>query len=259
MVSHHFLADSPLVKDTNDLRRVAVPSAAYYDQAGYGEMVDAIRNEVGERLALIGDCGSGTLAFHVSLRGMDAALLDLYDNPGLVNEATEIGIRQALERARFFVSHGINILRYNDSAANMNVISPEQWREFVLPRLAQFCAGAHKLSPEVKVYCHICGNILPVARDLASSGLDCVAPLDPAQGMTVADVRRQVGDQIALMGGVSTNTLLRGAPEMVLRESRECIRQSGGRFILGSGCVAPRDTPFENLNAMRQAAVEWKE
>ena len=28
------------------------------------------------------------------------------------------------------------------------------------------------------IYCHICGNVLPVVELLVDAGLDCIAPLD---------------------------------------------------------------------------------
>jgi uroporphyrinogen-III decarboxylase len=58
------------------------------------------------------------------------------------------------------------------------------------------------------------------------------------------------------MGGVNTLSLLNGRPEEVEREAASCIHQAGelGGYVLGSGCVVPRDSPRENLLALRRAA-----
>ena len=32
---------------------------------------------------------------------------------------------------------------------------------------------------DVKIYSHICGNVLPVIDDLVDAGIDCIGPLDP--------------------------------------------------------------------------------
>jgi len=192
----------------------------------------------------------------VALRGMSQAMLDLVDDEELTHAIMTKGIALSLARARFFVNHGIRILRYNDSAANMSVISPALWREYILPHLQDFCAQAHKLSPDVRIYCHICGNILPIAADLAASGLDCIAPLDPLGGFSVSRIRDVVGPETVLMGGINTLSFMNADTADITAEARRCIREGsrGGSFILGSGCVLPRQTRPENLLAVIQAA-----
>lgn len=71
---------------------------------------------------------------------------------------------------------------YNDSAGNMSLLSPAMWRKFIAPNLTYFCKEVHSYCPEAKIYCHICGNILPILEDLIETGLDCIAPLDPLGG-----------------------------------------------------------------------------
>ena len=148
------------------------------------------------------------------------------------------------------------MLRINDSVGSMSVISPRHWREFVFPHLKDLCGTLHAWCPGARLYCHICGNVLPIVEDLVEAGLDCIGPLDPLGGFFPAEVRARVGDAVALMGGVNTLTLLRGTPAEVLAAARACIRQAGerGGFLLGSGCVVPRGAPRENLLALAEAA-----
>ena len=74
-----------------------------------------------------------------------------------------------------------------------------------------------------------------------------------------ADVRGRVGNAVALMGGVNTLTFVQGTPADILQESKACIQQAGeqGGYILGSGCVVPRDTKKEHLLALREAAETY--
>lgn len=240
------------VRGSSDVAKIAIPMAEDYEKLGYGAIVEAALQEAGDTVGCVGDCNSGTLAFQVAMRGMDQALLDLYDDPDLSHALMEKGIAMSVERARFFVSHGVRLLRYNDSVANMTVISPDTWRTFILPRLRAFCQAAHSLAPDVRVYCHICGDILPIAADLAESGLDCIAPLDPLGGHSVAEIRTAVGPDIALMGGVNTLSFISSSVDEIIAEAVRCIREGsrGGPFILGSGCVLPRQTRLENLLAV---------
>jgi len=86
--------------------------------------------------------------------------------------------------------------------------------------------------------------------------LDCIGPLDPLGNFTPAQVRKRVGDAVSLMGGVNTLTFLVGTPEQIIEESIACMHQAGARggYILGSGCVIPREAVKENLLALRGAA-----
>jgi len=250
----HFTSAQPPVAGPEDVDRIAVPPAAFYDEAGYGRMVEDARRLAAGKLALVGDCSSGTLAFLVAMRGMNQALLDLYDQPGLAQAVMEKGVALCVERAKFFLSHGVRLLRLNDSVANMSVISPAQWRQFIFPHFRRFCDEVHALSPHARIYCHICGAVLPIVKDLVETGLDCISPLDPLGGATVAQVRAAAGGKIALMGGVNTLSFVKSSREAITAEARRCIREGGARFIVGSGCALPRASKLENLQALAEAA-----
>jgi hypothetical protein len=249
-------SEAPFVRGAADAARIAVPGRRFYEEDGCGARQRRILESLAGRAAVLGDCGSATLAFHAALRGLDRALLDLVDEPALVHRVMEKGVAIAAEKGKFHLDLGLRVLRINDSVGNMSVISPRHWREFVFPHLKDLCGELHAWCPEARLYCHICGNVLPVAEDLVEAGLDCIGPLDPLGGFSPADARARVGDAVALMGGVNTLTLLRGTPAGVLAEARSCIRQAGGRggYLLGSGCVVPRGTPRENLLALAEAA-----
>lgn len=259
---HHFAFrtswshETPFLQDDADLTRMAVPDKSFYETAGYGDLVREMLAYAGHDVGLCGDCDSATLAFCVSLRGMQQALLDLMDSPELAHRLMEKGSTYAIERGKFLVDCGLRILRLNDSVGNMSVISPRLWKEFVFPHMKVVCDELHAYCPDAKIYCHICGNVLPIVEPLVETGLDCIAPLDPLGGFTVADVRRRVGDRFVLMGGVDTMSFVRSSPEQIRAEAVRCIEEGGrnGGFVLGSGCALPSDTKRENLAALVEAA-----
>ena len=246
----------PVVTGAAEARRIRVPHKSYYEELGCGERQRKVMGAAEGRIAFIGDCGSATLAFLVGLRGMDRAMTDLYDNPGLVHAVMEKGAMIAAEKGKFNIDLGLRILRLNDSVANMSVISPAHFREYVKPHMRDVVTELHSYNPGTKIYCHICGNVLPVLEDLVEIGLDCIGPLDPLGGFSCADARRVVGNRAALMGGVNTLSFLQSTPEEIVREAEECIRAAGGRgaYILGSGCVVPRAAKIENILALARLA-----
>ena len=92
-------------------------------------------------------------------------------------------------------------------------------------------------------------------EDLVETGLDCIGPLDPLGGLAPAQVRSRIGDSVALMGGVNTLSFINGSPDSIIEESAECIAAAGanGGYLLGSGCVIPRNASKENVDALRIA------
>ena len=141
----------------------------------------------------------------------------------------------------------------------MSVISPQAWRQFILPHMRDVCTELHRLCPGVRIYCHICGNVLPVIEDLVATGLDGIGPLDPLGGFTVAQARKKAGPGITLIGGVNTMDFMRAGPDEIYAQALRCIREgqvSGSRYILSSGCALPRGSRPENLLALRKASED---
>ena len=192
----------PMVRNLADAARIAVPDKTFYEQAGCADRQRQILDLAADRIALAGDMGSATLAFSVLLRNMNNALVDLIEEPTLVDAIMEKGAAIVIEKGKFFIDNGIDILRLNDSVANMSVVSPQAWRRFIGPRFKMICDELHGYAPQAKIYCHICGNVQPVIEDLVNTGLDCIGPLDPLGGVDCARVRELAGSGTALMGGV---------------------------------------------------------
>jgi uroporphyrinogen-III decarboxylase len=304
---HHRRPPGPAVTKESDAAAIAVPDARLLDDLGFGRNQDAALAGAGSAAgsggaagaasggepvpAIIQDCGPIGLAFLVALDGMNQALLDLVDRPHLVHATLDKGDAIAIAKGAYWLDRGYRMLRINDSAGNLSVISPEHWRTFVKPHFTAVASELHRRCPASLLYCHVCGNVLPIIGDLADTGLDCIAPLDPLGGFTVADARRALearpaahaaagcvadapspGRPVALMGGINTLSFVDGTPDAVGAEAEACI--AGARavadrgsadvdpgpgavpagFILGSGCVVPRGARVECLIRAREVA-----
>lgn len=253
-----YACHEPLVRDIQDVRRMAVPTRAYLNDIGIADMQRRVMDEYQNRIALIGDLGSATLSFCATYRGMNQLMFDFFDDPALLHALMDKGVEIAVEHGKFLIDLGFRILRLNDSTANMNVISPDLFREFVAPRFKQIRDELRAYDDDVRIYCHICGDVKPILEDLVSTGIDCVGPLDPLGGFTCAEARAIVGDAVALMGGVNTLSFVNGSPDDIISEATACLQGAGkdGGYILGSGCVVPRQAKLENLKALATAAKE---
>jgi len=256
---HYWTCERPIIRSVEEADRMYVPTRADYASFGWDKRMRAQLACVGDRLEIIGDCDSPTLAFHISFRGMDNALMDLLEEPELAEAVMDKGTEIAIERAKFNLDLGLKILRLNDSAGNMSVISPTLWRRFIKPRFKRFCDEVHAYDASARVYCHICGNVMPIVEDLLDTGLDCIGPLDPLGGVSPARIREEVGNRASLMGGVNTLSFINHTPEQIVEEARACIEGAGmhGGYLLGSGCVVPRSAKKENLLALVESAKKY--
>jgi uroporphyrinogen-III decarboxylase len=261
MVHHRFWTclEKPLVDTVEDAARIYVPTPADYERFGCGDRARAQFARAGDKVLVIGDCDCPTLSFYISFRGMSNALMDLIDNPELTHAVMDKATAIAIERAKFNIDMGRRVLRIHDSAATMTLLSPATWREYIKPRFTRFCTEVHAYCPDTRLFCHICGNILPVLDDLVETGMDCISPLDPLGGMTTKAAREVVGGRAALMGGVNTLSFINHTPEQIIEESRACIEGAAadGGYILGSGCDVPRYAKLENLLALAEAARKY--
>ena len=252
---HFFKCRTKIIKNISMIEKIEIPSLQTFKNL-YGEHVDRALKTAGDRICLIGDCNSGTLAFCVSMLGMEGALVYLYDEPEFIRALMGKGIELCITQAKFMLDKGIRVLRYNDSAGNMSVISPQMWREFIKPYIKEFCAEVHAYCPDAKIYCHICGDIRPIVNDLVETGLDCIAPLDPLGNFSVRDIRSIVGNTFMLMGGVNTLSFVNQPPDKIMAEAERCIDEgfTNGHYAVGSGCVVPRNASREAIRALAEAS-----
>ncbi len=250
---------SPLAVDLKDAKRIVVPDKSFYKELGFDDHIRRI-SDISGGMAIVGNCSSPTLSFYSYFRSGSTALMDFYDEPELVHAIMDKGVAIAVEKGKFCIDSGLKILRLNDSTANMNVISPDIFRDFIKPRFKEVCDELHNYDPDVRIYCHNCGNILPVMSDLVETGLDCIAPLDPLGGFTCADARNVVPDDFPLMGGIDTLSFMNSSKSEISQEALNCINQAGknGSFILGSGCVLPPGSTTENIQAAASVAKSYK-
>ena len=193
-----------------------------------------------------------------SLRGMENLMIDMYENPGFVEELLDAILEFQLGIVRAGSRLPVDAVYCGDDYGQQQgmLISPHLWRRFFKPRLARLYAAAHEAGKWVFIHC--CGNIVEILPDLIEIGVDCFNPFQP-EVMDVYQVKRDFGARLSFYGGVSTQKLLPyGTPEQVKTEVGKLIREVGkdGGYILAPAHAVPRDAKPENLVALLEAVRE---
>jgi uroporphyrinogen decarboxylase len=197
---------------------------------------------------------------HYLRGGMENLLLDYYDNPRLAHELAEMVIDYKVRLMRKAIREGADAVVSGDDYANQHgtVMSPQHFRQFVLPYLKRSIDAAHDEGvPFIK---HTDGNIWAILDDMVQAGIDALDPIEPAAGMDIGEVKAKYGDRIAVIGNVDCSFVLtRGTVEEVEEAVKETIAKAspgGGHILASSNSIHPAVKP-ENYKAMVKAARRY--
>ncbi len=243
--------EAPVVGAPEDLSLVRIPDPARDGRLPvYLEAVEVCSGRVGSEV-FVGCVLAGPFTTAAALRGTETFIRETYRNPDLVRALLERSTEAALRFIDAIVAAGaVPVLV--EPVASGSLISPVQFDRFVLPYLrplAERIKGAG-----LPCILHICGRTSKLLERMTDTGANALS-LDQVD---LAEAKARVGAHVCLIGNVRpAETLLKGTPDDVAREARECFQKAGGSpggFILSSGCEVPLDTPPPNLLAMMEAA-----
>jgi len=146
------------------------------------------------------------------------------------------------------------------------LLNPAKYfQRYVVEPDREVTAAIHASSNFSVIHCH--GRLRDILDMIAETGADALEPLETlpmtTADVTLAEIKRRVGDRMCLMGAVQALTLETGTPEQMRREVWQAIDDAaaGGRFVL-----LPTSAPFmvpldprclANVEAMYQAAHEY--
>jgi len=197
-----------------------------------------------------------------SLRGFDALLMDLVDEPEWAAELLERITNIQVKLAQRFVALGVDGGYFGDDygAQRSMLFSPKVWREMVKPRLARMFAVFRNAG--LPVILHSDGDISDILPDLVEIGLNCLNPVQP-EVLNHKRLHRAFGSKLSFYGGISTQTVLpTGTPEEIRAAAAACVRElapDGTGLILGPSHRMQSDIPVDNVAVMLAVFPKNKE
>jgi len=240
----HLLADKAV------FARLRMP-----DPLGGGRMHDRVRacaalaERVGGEVPVLGWV-EGPIAEGADLRGMNAMMLDLVDDPAFVEELFDWVAEFEIAFACAQIEAGADVIGVGDAAASL--IGPAYYERFVLPREQRIFAAVREAGALARL--HICGDTNALLPLMGATGAD-VVDLDYAVDLEAA--RRQLGPGVTILGNFDpVRALQQATPEGVFAACRRCHQQAGAPYIVGPGCEVPPGTPRANIQAMFAYAAE---
>jgi MtaA/CmuA family methyltransferase len=238
-----------LLADKRKLAKLRVPDphASGSRMRNGLQAVALFKERVGEE-KLVEAWVEGPIAEAADLRGINAMMLDVYDDPGFVGDLFAFVVEMELEWAKAHIEAGADLIAIGDAAASL--VNPQTYAEMVWPFEKRMVDAIHSMGTRVRL--HICGNTRLILENIGRLGCDIV-DLDSLSPVSLA--REKMGLHQVVMGNIDpVRTLRDGTPETIWQELAECHRQARDRFVVGAGCEVPRDTRHENVRVLSDYA-----
>lgn len=223
------------------------------DLGGYfsGRVIPEGRKRFGDRVMIYDFNGQGTFWMLPGSEMMEFAI-KLYERPDELHAEARQKRDASIELAKMQVDQGVDFICINsDYGYNMGpFVSPKKFAEIVTPYLTEIVGAIHDLG--VKAILHSDGDLRLILDQLVSTGLDGYQSIDPQGHMDIAEVKRQYGDRLVLMGNVQAS-YLQDVDDTRIRESVRYAMthgKPGGRFIFSSSNCIFKGMPLENYHIM---------
>ena len=222
-------------------------------------LLETIREKSGDEYYLMMH-GDPTWAIPDGDNMMDFAEM-MYEEPEKLNDKSAYETERWLDFARYLDERGHlldGFILCSDYCFNVNpFFNEEKFEELIVPYLTEVLAGYREMGYySIK---HTDGNVMPILKQIAACKPDAIHSLDPQGGVSIPEVRKIVGPEIALCGNVNCGLLQTGTQEEakadVLRSLREGMADGRGYIFSTSNCVYT-GMPLERYELMNGI---WRE
>jgi uroporphyrinogen decarboxylase len=196
------------------------------------------------------------------LRSMEELLIDMLMEDDKATALLDKITAFACAKAKAYTTAGVDILSLGDDIGTQNsiMIDVPLWEKWLKPRISKVIEAAREINPDVLIFYHSCGYILPFIDQLIEVGVDILNPIQP-ECMSFDEVHDKFGDRISFWGTLGTQQLLPfGTAEEVRKVSEARLRKCGsqGGIVLGPTHLVEPEVPWENLKAIIEGVWEYK-
>ncbi|NPV09063.1 MAG: hypothetical protein HPY83_14000 [Anaerolineae bacterium] len=219
---------------------------------------EAFEQHLEERQDRYAVCAIGFSLFERAwtLRGMTNLFMDMVEAPQFVDALLDMICDYNLALVEQAVRFDIDGVYFGDDWGQQRglLMGPAYWHRYIGPRIARMY-GAVKAAGR-SVFIHSCGDVDELFPDLIEAGLDVFNPFQP-EVMDIYAIKREYGDRLAFLGGMSIQRVMPFSSADEVREEAHRLMDRigvGGGYILAPSHAIPRDVPVENVIALVEAA-----
>ncbi len=220
--------------------------------------VDAVRSK-----GLATMCGMACTVWETAwyMRSMEDLMMDMMMDDEratiLLDRVTEC----SCQRIRAAARAGCDIIQLGDDIGMQStpMMAVEMWEKWLKPRLAKIIAAGREIKPDLLIFYHSCGYVLPFIDGLIEAGIDILNPVQP-ECMSFEEVHGKFGDRLSFWSTIGTQTTLPfGKPEDVKEVVWKNVRTCGekGGIVIGPTHMVEPEVPWENMLALKEACESF--
>ena len=182
-------------------------------------------------------------------------VLDLVDEPGLIEEILSVIDRQKELEIQAFNESAAEVLVYDICWASTDLLNPQLVERFVIPRARE---AVNNVSGDKIVGFFTSGRIRAVVPRLVELGPAFIQHFDVLGDCDLAEVKQAFGERTCIIGNYSPVILSRGTIQQAREEARRCLdaAMEGGGYIMSSSDEVPADARLDNMKAVVELVAQ---
>lgn len=238
------------IRDYYNIFRKKVANGAEYK----GTPISAVGN-----IFLASDGTDGPFTIACNIRGTQEFCVDLFEDPAYANEMLDFLTEAIITKIRAWRQYcGLPLRSERLAFADDSValMSKEMYAEFVLPRHKRLISEL--TTGEKPNMMHLCGNAAHLFKTLRDE-LN-VNEFDTGFPIHHGELLRELGPEVIIHGGPTSQLLLGGTREEVVRETKRIlseVKDKSRKFIIKEANNLCPCTPPGNILAMYETVQEF--
>jgi len=253
----HFTQDNyphiaaPVIDSISGMAQLSIP-----DPASAGRMpqtlraVELLSASAGGRLVMGNAVGPITMASRIM--DIEKMLYMIVDHPDQFRQIMEFCTRVSIRFIEAIIQAGAGGILIFDPSASPSLLPARIFREFVVEPVREIMTAAKTLNPAVVTWYSVAGPVQTNPAIMTSIAADVTTVDYPVPLQTAMEY----SGYTVINGNIKPSLFLEGNPDQVYSEAMLLLEETRltERFILGSGCEIPLNSPLENIRALRHAA-----
>lgn len=219
------------VNSEEDLRRYT-PPLVYAEQFFDPQQIQSVKSHYPDHCLIFGThVGPFTMSYLAM--GFEGFFTRLIENPLFAHKLLSARTTWAIALFQKAVSLGAEVIVVGDDAGHNDgpMISPQMWREFVLPYHRQIVDAL-----DVPVIWHSDGYIVSLLPMAIEAGFVGFHGLEPAAGIELKQIKQVFGHDLVLIGNIDVRVLCDTDLDAVRNEVDRCLAQGSpnGGYMLAT-------------------------
>lgn len=244
---------NPVIQSREDLNKIKVADKNDGKFPIFFEALDILNEKVGDEV-ISAVCFSGPLSTAATLRGTQDFIKEMYNNPELCMDLLKMTTESCKNFMKECIEHNALPIILEPISSG-SILSPKLYKKFSSPFTKELVDLAHEMNSLIAL--HICGKTHKIIDLMADTKADILS-IDICD-LSVA--REKVAGKAAILGNITpADELLFGTREDIMGACKRVLEEMEGYvggFVLSSGCEIPKKVPFENIDAMMDAARSY--